>query len=231
MLQVAIIEDDIDQAKLVASWLKPYSYQLSLFVSAELFLEAQRVNKTFDLLIVDWMLPGMTGIDLMQEILPQVQRPAVMFMTTLRTDEDLALALHSGADDFVTKPLRQTVFIARLHALIRRFHALTPATLEPKNYQLDTANFSLVQGEQRIKLTASEFRLMQLFSHSTSQVFSREDLADSIWSDPQKAREGRSLDLLISRLRKKLQQLDHPPGQIVNHYGQGYTFEPEVVAS
>lgn len=231
MLQVAIIEDDMDQAKLVASWLRSNFYQPTLFVSAELFLEAQEAGSVFDVLIVDWMLPGISGIDLMQEIAHYSKRPAVMFMTSMSTEEDLAQALNSGADDFVSKPLRKTVFIARLHALVRRLHTRAPCHLEQPPFQLDTTNFTLIQGDQQIKLTASEFRLMQLFSHSAHQVFSREDLADSIWGNPQKAREGRSLDLLISRLRKKLQQLDNPPGQIVSHYGHGYTFELEAAVS
>ena len=231
MLQVAIIEDDMDQAKLVASWLRSYSYQPTLFVSAELFLEAQQAGRVFELLIVDWMLPGISGIDLMQEVVHYSKRPAVMFMTSLQQDEDLARALHSGADDFIAKPLRKTVFVARLQALTRRFYTATSSNLELKNYQLDSSSFTLIQDEQKIKLTASEFRLMQLFSHSASQVFSREDLADSIWGDSEKANQGRALDLLISRLRKKLQQLDNPPGQLVNHYAQGYSLEPYTASS
>jgi DNA-binding response OmpR family regulator len=223
--QVAIVEDDMDQARLVASWLKPYGYQASLFISAELFLEALGEGKAFNLLLVDWMLPGISGIELMQHLAQFPDRPPSIFMTRLQQDDDLAQALHSGADDFISKPLNKTIFLARVHAVTRRQKLSSPLQPARLPFQLDKASFSLISRDQRIKLTASEFRLMQLFSHSNGDLFSREELADSIWGDTQKAHEGRALDLLISRLRKKLQSLVSPVGELVNHYGKGYIFE------
>ncbi|MDR9467225.1 response regulator transcription factor [Marinospirillum sp.] len=225
MHQVAIIEDDMDQARLVASWLKPYGYQASLFISAELFLQAFDEGKTFDLLLVDWMLPGISGIELMQHLAQFQNRPPSIFMTSLQQDDDLARALHSGADDFISKPLNKTIFLARTHAVTRRQQLSSSAQSAHLPFQLESTSFSLIYNNQRIKLTASEFRLMQLFSHSQGTLFSREELADSIWGDTQKAHEGRALDLLISRLRKKLQGLTPPLGELANHYGKGYTFE------
>lgn len=226
VLHAAIVEDDLDQAKLVASWLKAYGYQASLFVSAELFLEAQQNGKEFDLLLIDWLLPGMSGIQLVKVLTTQQERAPIIFMTRLQKDDDLAQALHSGADDFISKPLSKTVLLARVHAVTRRKNLLNTAELTNEAFKLDASNFTLKQEGYQLKLTASEFRLMQLFSHSQGYLFSREELADSIWGDSEKAHESRALDLLISRLRKKLQTLPTTPGQLVNHYGQGYTFEP-----
>lgn len=225
MFDVAIIEDDMDQARLVASWLKPYGYQPCLFISAELFLEALEAGKEFNLLLIDWMLPGMSGIQLMQQLMQRAERTPIMFMTRLQQEEDLARALHSGADDFISKPLNKTVFLARIHALTRRQQQNLAAQSIRLPFQLEGSSFSLIYQDQRIKLTASEFRLMQLFSHSQSTLFSREELADSIWGNAEKANEGRALDLLISRLRKKLHSLTPPLGDLASHYGQGYSFE------
>lgn len=225
MFQVAIIEDDMDQARLVASWLKTYGYQSSLFINAELFLEALATGKTFDLLLIDWILPGMTGIDLLQELTQQGNRCSTIFMTSLQHQDDLARALHSGADDFISKPLNKTVFLARVHAVTRRQQGATSSSQNPTPFQLESTSFTLNAGDEQIKLTASEFRLMQLFSHSQGSIFSREELADSIWGDISKANEGRALDLLISRLRKKLHSFQPPLGELINHYGQGYAFE------
>ncbi|SFC44623.1 Transcriptional regulatory protein, C terminal [Marinospirillum celere] len=228
MHQVAIIEDDMDQARLVASWLKTYGYQASLYISAELFLETHQDSKDFDLLLIDWLLPAMSGLELTQQLVEHKDRPPIIFMTSLQKDDDLARALHSGADDFISKPLKKNVFLARVHAVTRRHKLRKEQQLEQVAFKLESSSLALISADQRIKLTASEFRLMQLFSHSQGHLFTREELADSIWGDSTKANEGRALDLLISRLRKKLQKLEKPIGELINHYGQGYSFDSHL---
>lgn len=223
MLRAAVIEDDQDQARLVASWIKTLGYQPSLFVSAELFLEAQHKGQSFDLLLVDWILPGISGLELVQQLAQQAQRPAMIFMTRLQHENDLAQALHSGADDFISKPLNKTVFLARIHAVMRR-HQHGNLHHPPASLMLDSTTQTLSHHEQRLKLTTSEYRLMQLFLYSSDHLFSREELADSLWGDTEKAHQGRALDLLISRLRKKLGRLTPALGDVVNDYAQGYRF-------
>ncbi|WP_416886323.1 response regulator transcription factor [Marinospirillum sp.] len=223
MLCAAIVEDDLDQARLVASWIKSLGYQASLFVSAELFMAAQEKGQSFDLILVDWFLPGMSGLELVQLLAQQVQRPPIIFMTRLQHENELAQALHSGADDFISKPLSKTVLLARVYAVMRRHQ---PVDLQAPHTEmsLDVATLTLNFRGQDVKLTASECRLMQLFLHSSDCLFSREDLADSLWGDSEKAHQGRALDLAISRLRKKLSLMTPPLGDVVNHYAQGYRF-------
>lgn len=215
----------MDQARLVASWLNAYGYQSSLYCSAELFLEAlDQTGKSFDLLLIDWLLPGMNGLELVKQLQQHTSTPKI-FITHKDHEDDLATALHCGADDFVSKPLSRTVLIARIHAVMRRLEQPT-ADLNPQTrLLLNPASHDLEFSGQRLRLTPSEFRLMQLFCQMDGQMLSRQDIADSLWGDEQKAQDGRALDLLISRLRKKLTSLSPSPGQLVSHYGQGYAFE------
>lgn len=223
--QVAIIEDDTDQARLVASWLKAYGYNSSLYYSAEMFLESlDQSSKQFDLLLIDWLLPGMNGIELVRQLQQRTNTP-IIFITHKDHEDDLATALHCGADDFVSKPLSRTVLIARIHAVMRRREHKNLDLNSTARMLLNTNNHELAFSSQRLRLTPSEFRLMQLFIQVDGQLLNRQEIADSLWGDEEKALDGRALDLLISRLRKKLASLSPSPGNLVSHYGQGYAFE------
>lgn len=222
--RVAIIEDDTDQARLIASWLNSYGYDSTLFVSAELFLEALE-NTQFDLLLIDWLLPGLNGIQLVQLLTEKKITTPIIFITGKDQDDDLATALHNGADDFVSKPISRTILIARIHAVMRGRGLLSQETNPTFAIELDSRKNELIYADQKLRLTPSEFQLVQVFTQAGSEVISRKDLADSLWKNEAKAEEGRALDLLISRLRKKLNSLSPSPGQLVNRYGQGYIFE------
>lgn len=226
--KVAIIEDDLDQARLIASWLNSYGYESTLFVSAELFLESAHKD-TFDLLLVDWLLPGLSGLQLIQQLDTTQRKTPIIFITGKNQDDDLATALHTGADDFVTKPISRTILIARIHAVMRGRGLLNKNSNLTQALELDSSKNILKFAEQELRLTPSEFQLLQIFILAQGKVISREELADSLWKDETKAQEGRALDLLISRLRKKISQLDPAPGQLINRYGQGYTFERSPV--
>lgn len=224
--KVAIIEDDPDQARLIASWLNSYGYESTLFINAELFLEALHKKKTsFDLLLIDWLLPGLSGLELVQQLADANVSIPKIFITGKNQDDDLATALHSGADDFVSKPISRTILIARIHAVMRGRGLMDKNTNLTHALELDAHYQLLKYADQEVRLTPSEFQLLQIFTQAQNKIISREELADSLWKDETKAQEGRALDLLISRLRKKLASLEPSPGQLINRYGQGYTFE------
>src|SRR5690554_129172 len=135
--RVAIIEDDTDQARLIASWLNSYGYDSTLFVSAELFLEALE-NTQFDLLLIDWLLPGLNGIQLVQLLTEKKITTPIIFITGKNQDDDLATALHNGADDFVSKPISRTILIARIHAVMRGRGLLSQETNPTFAIELDS---------------------------------------------------------------------------------------------
>lgn len=223
--KVAIIEDDMDQAKLIASWLRIYGYQSTLYCSAELFQEAlSQSGQHFDLLLIDWMLPGMNGLELVKKLQEHTNAPKI-FITQKDHVDDMATALHSGADDYISKPLNPSVVIARIHAVMRRLKRstsdLNPQTRLVLNPDSHTLNFC----DQHLCLTPSEYALLQLLYQMDGQLLSRQEIADSLWGDEQKAQDGRALDLIISRLRKKLNSLSPSPGSLISQYGQRYAFQ------
>lgn len=222
MLRVAIVEDDMDQARLFALWLSRRGYDVTLFVTGDLLVEAlSHGRQRFDLVLMDWMLPGRNGLETMRAITNSSDIP-VIFLTGKKQDEDLAQALNNGADDFITKPVSETVLLARVQAVLRRYDkALNPVS----SLIISTSENALCFGEQKQNLTGSEAKLMQLFIQNEGALLNREDLADSLWGDASRADDGRALDLIISRLRKKLQALEPTPARISSRYGQGYVFE------
>lgn len=222
MLRVAIVEDDMDQARLFAFWLNNHGYEVTLFVSGELLVEAlTKAGQHFDLILMDWVLPGNNGIETMKAVIGSSGSP-VVFLTGKKQDHNLAEALNSGADDFISKPVSETVLLARVHAVLRRHgkvHHLTSGLF------ISRSDCQLCLGEHKQNLTAAELSLMQVFLQNEGILLQRDELAESVWGDVTKAEEGRALDLLISRLRKKLQQFKPVPAKISSRYGQGYVFE------
>jgi DNA-binding response OmpR family regulator len=211
----------MDQARLFAYWLNKRGYDITLFVSGELLIEALLdSHQHFDLILMDWMLPGHDGLETMRSITGHNGIP-VVFLTGKNQDKDLAEALNSGADDFVSKPVSETVLLARVQAVLRRYgKALQPASL-----LILKSDSLLCFGEQKQSLSSTELKLMQLFIQNEGVLLQREELADEVWGDADKANDGRALDLLISRIRKKLQAFTPVPAKISSRYGQGYVFE------
>jgi len=217
--QVAIIEDDLDLAKLMSLWLQSYGYQMTLFAQAELFLEHMAKGKGFDLILLDWNLPGISGLELLKQLPEADKRPPIIFVTARTTCEDLAIALNSGADDYISKPVNKTELVARTHALLRRAKHITPET--EGSLLLDEAGQRLIFNNRQIKLTRNEYLLLRVMLANESVVFTREELIDSVWHD-ERYNQTRALDILISRLRQKLNQANTATCTIETVYGQGY---------
>lgn len=147
--RVAIIEDDTDLARLLASWLSSYGYESTLFVSAELFLDSLQKNH-FDLLLVDWLLPGLTGLELVKILSKKEITTPTIFITGKAHADDLATALHSGADDFVSKPISRTILMARIHAVMRSRGLLKNGFNPNSSIELDSNNHDLIYMQQKL---------------------------------------------------------------------------------
>lgn len=226
MYRIAIIEDDMDQARLIAFWLKPYGFEATLYISAELFMEALDQGMHFDLLLIDWILPGADGLSLIKTLSQRAHCPPAIFITSKDREEDLAVALHSGADDFISKPLSKTVLLARIGATLRRNGRSNGSHQDRPALHLDEQQGLLRIRGQQVRLTNNEFRLLKLFLQlEQNTLLSRDELADALWGDSDKADQSRAVDLLVSRLRKKINTLSPPPIRILSHYGQGYALE------
>lgn len=223
MLSVAIVEDDKPIAQLISLWLEPYGYTCHCFESSEAFLASDWHSRGISLVLVDWQLPGISGIQLTKQLVLEPDCPAIIFVTSFGRADDVAQALHLGADDFVTKPVNKSVLLARIRAVMRRrgkdLKALSPGlevTLAPSSLEMITH-----QGD-RCRLSPSQYRTLDFLLRHEGQVMNRSALSEAIWGEYEPGQQGRALDLLISRLRLKLEALPDNPVSIVSHYGLGY---------
>lgn len=178
-----------------------------------------------DMLIVDWMLPGMSGVDLAAKLRKDERTKAIpIIMLTARTDEkDKVMGLEIGADDYVTKPFSPRELIARINAVLRRrAPQMTDEVVEIEGLRLDPITRRVTGNDLQILLGPTEFRLLHFLMTHPERVHSRTQLLDRVWGDHVFVEE-RTVDVHIRRLRKAL----HMAGQdhlIQTVRGTGYRF-------
>jgi len=202
---VLIVEDEPGIAELLDYNLKASGFDTGIATDgdeAELAL-AERLP---DAVLLDWMLPGVSGIELCRRIR---KRPAsrslpIILLTARGEEADRIRGLDSGADDYVTKPFSPTEVIARLKAVLRRSNpAVTEEKLVYEDLTIDLITHRVQRSDQKIHLGPTEFRLLQYFMQRPGRVFSREQLLDAVWGHDIYV-EMRTVDVHIRRLRKAL---------------------------
>lgn len=225
-IQVFLVEDDDSLASLVKDYLELQGYQLTVESRGD--LATQRILELQpDLVILDIMLPGKNGLDICRELRAQCQIPVIML--TARTDEiDQVVGLEVGADDYMCKPVQPRLLMARINAILRR----SQPSIEPQSPQSElrfgklhiVANKQEVYWkEQPIALTTNEIELLVYFAQNADRVLSRDDLLNQLRGFGYDGLD-RTIDMLVSRLRKKL--LDDPsnPKRIKTVWKKGYLF-------
>lgn len=227
--RVLVVEDDPAIRELVSLHLKLEGF--AVLPSAD-GAEALRLARTeaVDLIVLDVMLPGLDGVSVLEAIRrDSVNRDTPILMLTARREEsDKVLGLESGADDYLTKPFGVREFVARVRALQRR-HQRTeetaaqqlpvtagPLTVDPQRRQ------ARLDGRE-IDLTANEFDLLYLLASNRGIVFSREALMQKVWGSDTHITE-RSVDTLVKRVRKKIEDDSAEPRFILTVWGTGYKF-------
>ena len=178
-----------------------------------------------DLMLLDWMMPGMSGIDLVQKIRrDDVSKNLPIIMLTAKVDEgDQIKGLDWGADDYITKPFSPRKLIARINALLRRSNpAEENGVIELGLLQLDGGSHRVMVGEWLVELGPTEFKLLRFFMSNPEKVFSRNQLLDRVWSRGIFIEE-RTVDVHIRRLRKALEPFS-VAGYLQTVRGTGYRF-------
>lgn len=229
MAKILLVEDTLDLARAIQRDLEAEGY--ALFHAAD-GLQALRLFQQHepDILILDWMLPQMDGLEVLRQI--RTQSPVPVLMLTARSDEfDRVLGLEVGADDYLVKPFSMRELIARVRALLRRIEHVEQIVAadrqrqtEALHYQgldLNPETYQVSLDENPIDLTRTEFDLLHLFVSNPGRVFSRAYLLDTVWGENYIPGD-RSVDNAILRLRKKL----GPLGEAVETvWGVGYRLE------
>jgi len=192
---------------------------------------ARANSDSFDLIILDLMLPGLDGVTVCRAIRRESANAdtPILMLTARREESDKVLGLDSGADDYLTKPFGIRELLARTRALLRRGHiaparqangeAAAPVTY--KHIEVDPARRRVLVGSREVELTFNEFELLYVLVSSPGIVFSREALLSKVWKD-QTFVTVRSVDTLVKRVRKKIERDPAQPEIILTVWGAGY---------
>lgn len=184
----------------------------------------------YDVILLDVMLPGMSGIEVCQRVRETSDVPIIM-LTAKGEDMDKILGLEYGADDYMTKPFNILEVKARIKSILRRAGGARHAAAEPENQDVLTAeglscdlkSRSVTVGGAGVNLTVKEFDLLQLFMSNPGKVFSREELLETIWGFDYLG-DARTVDVHIRRLREKIEADPAKPQYIMTKWGVGYYF-------
>ena len=204
--RILVVDDERDLCDILLFNLHAAGYQAEAAYSAEEALQ-QIVNckssnsKLYDLLLLDVMMPGMSGFELAKRLKEdeQTRNIPIIFLTAKDTEEDTLQGFSLGADDYVTKPFSVREVVARVKAVLGR----KPAPLAYEGLVINAANKTVVIDGQAVALTRTEYELLQLLVSHHGQVFSRQQLLESVWPQNVIVTE-RTVDVNIARLRKKL---------------------------
>jgi len=224
---ILIIEDEPAQMELISYNLKAQGFQISRADNGEDGLELIQ-DVLPDLIILDWMLPGVSGIEVCRRIKKQKStRKVPVIMLTARGEEtDRVRGLDTGADDYVVKPYSINEMIARVRALLRRTRpGSIGETLSFGDLELNSEQHKVTRNGQLVKLGPTEFRLLVTFMESPKRVWSRHSLLDRVWGMDSDV-DDRTVDVHIGRLRKSLKQTGkQDPIRTVR--GTGYSLDSE----
>ena len=181
-----------------------------------------------DLVLLDVMLPGLSGLDVCREIRQRSGTPVIM-VTAKGSEIDTVVGLEVGADDYVTKPYRLRELVARMRAVLRRGPGAEPPTaesnvLEVQDIRLDPERHEVTVGDRRVAMPLKEFQLLEVLLRNAGRVLTRTTLIDRVWG-PGYVGDTKTLDVHVKRLRSKLEAEPSSPQRIVTIRGLGYRFE------
>lgn len=223
MAKILVVDDEPSITKLVSAYLKPEGYEVYTAADGNAGLKAARTFKP-DLIILDVMLPGLDGIELLSKL--RRESDVYVIMLTARTEEtDKIVGLSVGADDYVTKPFSPRELVARVKAALRRIETGSGSDrsmLSFKHIRIDVSARQVSLDGDPIELTAIEFDLLKALAENRGRVLSREQLLESVWGGEYFG-ETRVVDVHLGHVRQKLGRDD----LIVTVRGVGYRFDDE----
>ena len=223
--QITVVEDEEALSVLLRYNLEAEGYEVDTILrgdDAEIMLQ----EKLPDLLILDWMLPGLSGIELCRRlrVRPETEKLPIILLTARGEESERVRGLSTGADDYVVKPFSTPELMARVRALLRRAKPETiSSVLKTGDIELDRETHRVYRRGREIKLGPTEFRLLEFFMSSPTRVFSRSQLLDGVWGHDIYVDE-RTVDVHVGRLRKAL-NLANMRDVIRTVRGAGYSLE------
>jgi two-component system response regulator MprA len=226
MSKVLMVEDDKSVIKTVTTWLKAEHYAVEVAEDGGDGLALMRAYK-YDVIILDWQLPTMSGVELCRDLRSRGDLTPVLMLTGKKELEDKEEGLDAGADDYLTKPFHVRELSARLRALTRRAAKQTDNVVKVHDIMLDAKAYRVTVGGADVNLPRTEFALLEFLMRHAGQVFTPEALLERVWSSSSAATT-ETVRTYIKRVRSKIED-DGRPQLIHTIHGAGYTLRaPEA---
>lgn len=219
-MHVLIVEDEPEMAKLLSIGLREEHFETSLARDGRSALEIS-AEKPFDVILLDVMLPRMSGLEVARQLRHRNLQTPVLMLTARDSVPDIINGLNAGADDYLTKPFSFQELLARIRALTRRNEFHKRNVLEVKDLELDLHSLRVFRGGQEIHLSYTEYRLLELLVRNSGRVVSRNEILSSVWGRGREVTEN-TLDAFVRLLRKKVDQ-NSEVKLIHTHRGFGYS--------
>ncbi|MBX8498601.1 response regulator [Pseudomonas lijiangensis] len=224
MTRIMLVEDDIALAELIASYLQRFEYDVSIVNRGDRALEGMHRLRP-DLVILDLMLPGLDGLHVCRQLRDESPALPVIMLTARNKNDDQILGLETGADDYVAKPCDPRVLLARIRTLLRR--SLSAETRHDAQQivlgrlLIDLAERQVKWRDQDVELSSGEYNLLLVLANHAGEVLSRDQLIQQLRGIEFNGID-RSVDVAISKLRRKFEDNPAEPRRIKTVWGKGY---------
>ena len=226
-MKILLIEDEPAVVSFIRRYLTEAGYDVSVALDGHAGLQMATDN-TFQLIILDVMLPGINGIAVCKQLRKQQDNTPILMLTALGSTENVVAGLDSGADDYLVKPFKQAELLARIRSLLRRQPESTgtsPNILKVADLELDTNTKSASRYNETIVLTATEYRLLEYMMLNPRRVLSRMEILENVWGVDFNMNT-KVVDVYVNYLRKKVNRPSQP-ALIQTVVGMGYMLKEE----
>ena len=201
-MRVLVVEDELKMAGLLKQGLEEHNHSVTVAYDGREGLELASSHE-FDVIVLDLMLPGLDGFEVARRLRKNQKQVPILMLTARDAVPDIARGLDVGADDYLTKPFAFAELLARIRALVRRPPAMLPPQLSVGDLTLDPGSRRVTRRDQEIRLTATEYRLLEFMMRRCGRVLSRGAIVEAVWGFNEDVEEN-TLEAFVSSLRNKI---------------------------
>jgi len=223
-MRILVVEDEKDLNNIITKHLKKNNFSVDSVFNGEEALEYLEYG-TYDLIVLDIMLPKLNGYEVVKKLRENKNETAVLMLTARDSIDDKIKGLDLGADDYLIKPFDFGELLARIRALVRRKYGNTSNTIEIDDLCIDIAKKTVVRAGKNIELTGKEYEVLEYLIQNKGHVLSRDKIRDSVWDYGYEG-ESNIIDVLIKNIRKKIDVGNSKP-LIHTKRGLGYVLKED----